>query len=99
MLHALLPVIKRVQKSPPYRYRRSAQTERFEDIGAAAEAAVDVDFQMIEDVGRASLEFEEDEEGGGGGVEVAASMVTAREQHIFIIHQLIREADVFSDVK
>ncbi|KAL8849452.1 MAG: hypothetical protein Q9198_011141, partial [Flavoplaca austrocitrina] len=48
----------------------------FQDIGAATDAAVEVDFEGGEDVGGVEVEVEEDEDGGWGGVEVAAAVVT-----------------------
>ena len=50
MLHALLAIIQRIEERPPHSDRRSAQAERFEDIGSATDAAVDVDFDLVKDV-------------------------------------------------
>ena len=75
ILHALGPIIEAVEKRPTERHGRRAQTDGFQDIGAATDAAVDVDFEGVEDVRRVAVEVEEDQDGGRGGVEVAAAVI------------------------
>lgn len=75
ILHALGPIIEAVKKRPTERHGRGAQTDGFQDIGAATDAAVDVDFEGVEDVRRVAVQVEEDQDGGRGGVEVAPAVI------------------------
>lgn len=75
ILHALGPIVEAVEKGPTERHGRRAQADGFQDIGAATDAAVDVDFEGVEDVRRVAVQVEEDEDGGRGGVEVAAAVI------------------------
>lgn len=73
--HALFPVIERVQKGAAEPDGRGAEAEALEDIGAAADAAVDEDGEAGEGKGVVLADVEEGEEGWGGGIEVAAAVV------------------------
>ena len=75
ILHALGPIVEAVEERPTERHGRGAQADGFQDIGAATDAAVDVDFEGVEDVRRVAVQVEEDQDGGRGGVEVAAAMI------------------------
>ena len=75
ILHALGPIVEAIEKGPTERHGRGAQTDGFQDIGASTDAAVDVDFEGVEDVRRVAVQVEEDQDGGRGGVEVAAAVI------------------------
>lgn len=66
MLDALVAVVDGVEEGAPEADGRRAETEAFEDVAAAADAAVDEDLEGVEDGGAVELAFEEGEEGGWG---------------------------------
>jgi hypothetical protein len=59
VLDALLAVVDGVQKRTPHSDRRGPETHALEDVGAAAYAAVDEDFECREDGWAVELAFEE----------------------------------------
>jgi len=59
VLHALLAVVDGIQERPTHSDRCGAETHALEDIGAAAYAAVDEDFELREDRRAVELAFEE----------------------------------------
>lgn len=58
MLHALLSIIQCIQERAPHHDRPSPQAERFEDVGSATDAAVDIHFDLVEDVRGVFMKFE-----------------------------------------
>jgi hypothetical protein len=79
MLHPRLAIRRRVQHRPAQPDGRGAQGEAFEDVGAAADAAVDEDGERFfaggEDAREAPVAFKQGQDGRGGGVEIASAMV------------------------
>lgn len=68
VLHALLPVVDGVEEGAAEPDGCRAQAEAFEDVGAAPDAAVDEDLEVVEDGGAVELHFEEGEEWGWGAM-------------------------------
>lgn len=68
VLHALLSVREGIEVRSTDAHRRGAQRERLEDVGAACDAAVDVDFEFVgcEDPWADPMDLEEGEDGGLG---------------------------------
>jgi hypothetical protein len=59
VLDTLLAVVDGVQKGSSHPDRCGAETHAFENVGAAANTAVDEDFELGEDGGAVELAFEE----------------------------------------
>ena len=61
VLDALLPVARRIQETPPDAHGRRAEAQTLEDVGAAPDAAVDVDLEPLlpsEHLGKAPVALE-----------------------------------------
>jgi hypothetical protein len=50
MLDPVLPVDQRVKEGPAHSYRLCTKTQGLDDVGASSDAAVDVNFEMLEDL-------------------------------------------------
>jgi hypothetical protein len=59
VLDAFPSIIDSVLKRPAHSHSRGTQTHAFKNVGAAAHATVDEDFELGEDGGAVELAFEE----------------------------------------
>ena len=60
VLDARSSVVHGVHERPTQADPFGTETERFQDVGAASDAAVDVDFHLAEDLGTVAVQFEQD---------------------------------------
>ena len=75
MLHALLPVAKAVQERPADPHGRRPERERLQYVRPPRDAAVDVDFALLEDFGAEAVQFQQREQRRLRRVEGAAAVV------------------------
>ena len=90
MLHALSPVAQTVQERPADADGRGAQRERFDNVRAARDAAVDVDLATCEDGGTEAVELQEGEEGRLRRVEGAAAVVGQHDALDVVLERFFR---------
>lgn len=90
VLHALLPVAQTVQERPPDPHGRRAERERLEHVGAARDAAVDVDLAPVEDVRADAVQLQQREQGRLGRVEGAPAVVREHDALDAVRERLLR---------
>ena len=75
VLHALPSIAQTVQERAPDPHGRRPQRERLEDIRAARDPAVHVDFAPLEDIRARAVDFQQDQHGRLRRVEGAPAVV------------------------
>lgn len=78
MLHPVRSVIQSVEKRSPNGYRRRSEAERLEDVGAPPDAAVNEDFELVEDFRAAFVKLQEHEDRRWESVQVSAPVIAIR---------------------
>ena len=79
MLHPLLAVVRREQHAAAHADGGRAERHSFQDVGAATNPAIHVDFHLVEDLRAAFVEFQERDDGRRAGVQVASAVVTEQD--------------------
>ena len=75
MLHSFRIVIEGVEKRSANRDSCRTKAHCFKDVRTPTDAAVDVNFEAIEDLGTNFVKFEEDENAGWRCVKVATAVI------------------------
>ena len=79
MLHPLLAVVRREQHAASHADGGRAERHGFQDVGAATDSAIHVDFHLVEDLRAALVEFQERDDGRRAGVQVAPAVITEQD--------------------
>lgn len=72
MFCAFRTIVQCEEERPSHSNCLGTETQCFEDVSAAPEAAVDVDLHLIEDLRALFVQFEEDQDGRWAKVKIAA---------------------------
>lgn len=79
MLDPLLPVVGCKQRTPTHSDGPGPKGNRLENVGAAANAAIDIDLHAVKDLRAALMKFQQRDDGRRAGVEIAPAVVAQQD--------------------